>query len=145
MKKQLIWGVILIGVLYVAFWSFNSYIYNEKQAGSTVENNQSGEAVVPERRTITGEYVCLPHRDKTGPQTMECTFGLKSDTGEHYSLDFMLSSRLAPDLNVGDRLTVSGVFTPLERLSADFWYRYDIVGIISVTDFSLGNLEPELM
>ncbi len=35
--------------------------------------------------SIKGELVCLPHKNSTGPQTMECAYGLKSN-GEYYGL-----------------------------------------------------------
>lgn len=55
----------------------------EFEKGSYVppQANMPGESVV-----IEGKVVCLPHRDTSGPQTLECAFGLQSDDGMYYSL-----------------------------------------------------------
>ncbi len=82
--------------------------------------------------TFTGEYLCLPHKDTTGPQTMECAFGLKTDTGTYYSLDFSRASFSVDAFKTGDRLSVTGTVTPVEALSSDHWQKYPIVGILSV-------------
>ena len=36
---------------------------------------------------ITGTTICLPHRNPSGPQTMECALGLKGDDGNNYGLN----------------------------------------------------------
>lgn len=91
-------------------------------------------ADAPQRASLSGIYVCLPHKDTTGPQTDECASGLKTDDGTYYALDFALSSQLAPQLSVGDRISANGVVTLVERLSTDMWRKYPIKGIFSVTD-----------
>ena len=51
--------------------------------------------------TFTGEVVCLPHKDKSGPTTLECAMGLLTDDGRYYEL------RTDPgplEANVGDRV-----------------------------------------
>lgn len=88
----------------------------------------------PQSATVVGEYICLPHVDTTGPQTDECALGIKTDVGIYYSLDFSLLSQSVPGLNVGDRISVNGVFTPVERLSSTWWKKYPIRGILSVSD-----------
>lgn len=87
----------------------------------------------PYRSTLSGEMVCLPHRDPN-VQTKECVRGMKTDTGEYYAIDFALMSQIPPDLSVGDRFSGNGVVTPIERLSTDYWQQYRVEGIFSVTD-----------
>ena len=36
--------------------------------------------------TISGTIICLPHKNTTGPQTLECAFGLKAEDGNNYGL-----------------------------------------------------------
>lgn len=36
--------------------------------------------------TISGTILCLPHKNQTGPQTMECAYGLKADNNTYYGL-----------------------------------------------------------
>ncbi len=126
MKKTLLLIAALVIALIAGFYAFNAYIYNEKQG--------DGSDVTSYRGTLTGEVVCLPHADTDGPQTMECAYGLRTDTGEHYALDLTLMSQENPPLETGERMSANGLITPLEMLSSDHWKKYDIVGIFSVTD-----------
>lgn len=87
---------------------------------------------VPTPITLTGTYTCLPKKDTGGPVTLECAFGLKTDTG-YYSLD--MSSILTdnyPALYGNETITVEGVLVPKEMLSSDRWKTYDVIGVISV-------------
>ncbi len=89
---------------------------------------------VSKRATLSGTFVCLPHKDTTGPQTAECAFGMKADDGNYYGLDFHMSSQTVPTLNIGDKFRASGLITPIEALSSDHMRIYNIKGIFSVTD-----------
>ena len=62
--KILIYILISVVFLIAGFYLFNAFIYNEKQ-----EQNQ---VVEPYAATVSGEHVCLLHKDQTGPQTDEC-------------------------------------------------------------------------
>lgn len=124
-KALLTIGAVLV-VLVGGFYALNAYIYAEKQG--------DGQDIVSYRGTLTGEHVCLPHADTSGPQTMECALGIKTDTGEYYALDFSLMSQDNPNLQSGDRFTANGLITPKEMLSSDHWQKYAIEGIFSVTD-----------
>lgn len=126
MKKALFLIAAVIVLLVVGFFALNSYIYNEKQG--------DGNPVEAYRGTLTGEYVCLPHKDTSGPQTMECALGMRTDSGEYYALDFTLMSQMDPGVENGDRFTATGLITPVELLSTDHWQKYNMVGIFSVTD-----------
>jgi hypothetical protein len=88
----------------------------------------------PQRATLSGTYLCLPHVNTDGPQTLECAFGIKTDDGTYYALDFALMSQIPPNIPMNTRFTASGVLTPIERLSTDHWRIYPIKGIFSVTD-----------
>ncbi len=80
-----------------------------------------------------GKIVCLPHVNTEGPQTMECAFGLHASDGTYYALD---GGDMPDQINaapMNEDLRISGTFTAVEKLSSDFWQRYPIVGIITVT------------
>ncbi len=126
MKKLLLLIAALIIALIAGFYAFNAYIYNEKQG--------DGNVVTSYRGTLTGEVVCLPHADTEGPQTMECAYGLRTESGEHYALDLSVLSQENPPLETGQHISANGLITPIEMLSTDHWKKYDIVGIFSVTD-----------
>ncbi len=87
----------------------------------------------PQRASITGTLVCLPHAPGV-PPTKECAIGLRLDDGTHYVFDTMLMSSIPEPHQVGDRVSGNGVLTPIERLSTDHWRKYDVEGIFSVTD-----------
>jgi hypothetical protein len=103
--------------------------------GSNPDNTTPAD-VVPVRTSLSGTYVCLPHRNTSGPQTMECAFGIRTDDGKHYGIDFNLMSQTKPEnIEMGSRITANGLMTPVEMLSSDRWTTvYNIVGIFSVTD-----------
>jgi len=123
--------LVILGLV-AASYSFNSYIYQEKQG--------DGVAIEPYRASLSGEYVCLPHKDITESQIDECIFGLKTDVGEYYGIDFFLMSQTHDPLSVGQKISANGVVQVAERLSSDEWQKYPIEGIFSVTD-SLEVLE----
>lgn len=76
---------------------------------------------------ITGQITCLPHKDKEGPQTLECAIGLQ--VGDlYYSLSFKDNSGFT---GTGKSVFVRGKFTP----STDQNEKYDIVGRIEVASF----------
>lgn len=77
--------------------------------------------------SLTGEFTCLPHKDTSGPQTMECAFGLKAgDT--YYALgdstsDYSLLSKLV----TGQTVSVTGTF------KANPSSNYQDIGTVTVT------------
>lgn len=84
------------------------------------------------RSTLTGTYICLPHRQNSGPQTEECAFGIKTENG-NYALSTMLL-RSYFDYSTGDKIEVVGYIVPIEELSSDFWQKYDVKGIMNLTE-----------
>ncbi len=126
MKKTLtITGFALV-ILIACFYLLNAYIYHEKQGDPS--------DITSYRGTLTGEVVCLPHADTSGPVTEECAYGLRTDVGEHYALDLAIMSQPAAPLETGQRISANGLITPIELLSTDHWRKYDVEGIFSVTD-----------
>jgi hypothetical protein len=87
---------------------------------------------LPQRRTIIGYWECLPHKDTTGPQTLECAFGIAVDQSDgHYAIDTRLMATYPVDFPTGTKVRVTGVVTPANQLSSI--QKYDIDGIISAT------------
>ncbi len=117
--------LVILGIV-AGFYSFNNYIYQEKQGVNTTFE--------PYRATFTGVQTCLPHKNTSGPRTLECAIGIQTDTNEYYALDFTLMSQIPPEIQNGEKFTASGVVMPIERLSADHWQKYNAKGIFSVTD-----------
>jgi hypothetical protein len=87
----------------------------------------------PERITITGVWECLPHKDRTGPQTTECALGVAKDVSDgHYGIDTRLMQSYPVDYAAGTHVRVSGVFTPASALTPPS--NYDIDGVIAATN-----------
>lgn len=108
---------------------------------STLEKRSSPATIVPkpsvessQRTMLQGEIVCLPHKDTSGPQTMECAYGIKTENGDHYVLDTGMMTTVPTGYDTGDVISANGIITPIERLSTDQWMKYDVKGIFSVTD-----------
>lgn len=127
MKTKILAVVVLtIGFLSAGFFAFNKYIYEEKQQPNP---NSS----IPYQGTLSGKFLCLPHKDQTGPQTEECAFGMQTEAGEYYALDLNLISPETPPFKAGDKFSAAGLITPIENLSANQWQRYPVEGIFSIT------------
>jgi uncharacterized protein len=100
----------------------------------TPESSQSPTPAVPYQATLTGEYICLPHRTTSGPQTLECALGIKVDTSSYYALDLgqLLNSDQVTKLPTGTPMTVEGLLVPIDQISSDQWQKYNVKGIMRV-------------
>ncbi|HEY0979348.1 MAG TPA: copper resistance protein NlpE [Candidatus Paceibacterota bacterium] len=103
--------------------------------GFTLTRETAREAALPEERTLLGAQTCLPHRDTTGPQTLECAIGFLADDGSYYALDLArLDEAQGALLMSGVRVEATGTVTPSMLLSTDQWTRYQMEGVFSVTE-----------
>ena len=126
-NKRIVGVTIFALIVFVlVFYAFNYFTYREKQGN---RNNYE-----PYRGILEGEYVCLPLSVAEGPQTVLCEVGLKTATRDYYVVDFNLMSQEKQTLEIGDHIQASGIITPIERISNDYWRQYDVKGIFSVTD-----------
>ncbi len=135
MKSSTIILVIVGIVFFTAIIYFaNTKVAEKKNDAITPTPIVSPTGIEQMRTTIRGKVICLSHRDTSGPQTMECAYGLKADDGRNYAINSNLLSQGIPTYNVGDTISANGTVTPVEELSADIWQKYDIYGIFSITD-----------
>ena len=95
----------------------------------------------PQNVTLSGTYECLPHIDKAGPQTEECAFGLRTDDGIHYAVNFGQSQNAAMQFRAGLYIQAEGFTVIKEALSTDQWAKYDMAGIFTITNL-LQAMEP---
>lgn len=93
----------------------------------------------PRNITLSGTYVCLPHLDTTGPQTEECAFGLKTDDGTHYAVNFGASADAMSQFQSGARVSAEGFVVIKEALSSNQWAKYNMNGIFTITQI-LGSV-----
>lgn len=79
--------------------------------------------------SVEGQVVCLPHKDKTGPQTLECAYGLQDKDGTHYSLQGLNEQEvISGKIPTGRNVVITGV------LVSDPNSPYNIVGTINVAN-----------
>ena len=82
-----------------------------------------------ERVSVTGIWECLPHKDASGPQTMECALGIAIDQSDgHYGINTSLMAAYPVDYPTGTRVRVTGNVVPPESGG-----KYDTDGTIWAT------------
>lgn len=119
-------NIFVIVVIIILAWGVFMY-GNNNQAGTA-------EPLTPldlNQTSFTGEFVCLPHKNTDGPQTMECAFGLKAESGDYFALDFGTSTELM-NQPMNTPITVKGPVTPIEAISSNLGQIYNVRGIIRV-------------
>lgn len=121
------------------FLTIGSVIVLAAAAYLLFSGNYTREAVsqnldaTPQNVTLSGVYECLPHIDTSGPQTMECAFGLRTDDGTYYAVNFGDDALAAQQFQSGARITAEGNVVIKEALSSDYWAKYNMKGIFTVT------------
>ena len=64
-----------------------------------------------EQVDITGKFVCLLHKDTSGPQTQECAYGLQTADGAYYAIrDSTPDYSLLTKTGTGVPVVVSGKY-----------------------------------
>lgn len=112
------------------FWNKGDTAFIQEGQATTFSDCNENKELQPTKGDVTvkGELFCLPHKNKTGPQTMECAFGLKADGGVYYALsdkDPMYKNLSSVPMNKQVEITGS------IKLNSDT--KYDTIGTIFVT------------
>ena len=98
--------------------------YYKIEGGALLEGKVDESATgtqTPKVVTMQGIIVCLPHTDTSGPQTMECAYGLKDENGVYYGIidaDPSYANVTSAPMNV--RVLVEGTLIPI---SGDNYYQ----------------------
>lgn len=116
--------VIAVAVLVVGYFALANM--PPKEAPATTD-------ATPQEMTLSGTYICLPHLDTSGPQTEECAFGLKTDDGVYYAVNFGQSAGAMEQFQSGAHITAEGFIVLKEALSTDQWAKYNMKGIFTIT------------
>jgi hypothetical protein len=87
-------------------------------------NNTTNQSSTATTTTLSGELACLPKKDSSGPTTLECAIGLRTDDNRYYIL-----KNLPQDYGkyIGNRVSINGTLT------TDVDSTYDVAGSIEVT------------
>lgn len=128
-KKTNFIALIVIVVIVALIFLLSSISPEKTPSEVTIPVPESGPIV------IKGEMTCLPHKDTSGPQTLECAFGLEDETGRYFALkDTDPEYKNVSGVPMGVLVEVEGVFMP----TTDSIYQN--IGIIEVTRITV---EPE--
>ncbi len=95
--------------------------------------------VAPKSVTLSGKYVCLPHLVESDFQTMECAFGLQTNDGDFYAVNFGQSVDAVKQFMAGGKVTAEGFVVIKEALSSNQWASYKMKGIFTITKFLGGS------
>lgn len=89
---------------------------------------------IPTNITLSGTYMCLPYLDKEKTPSEECVFGLKTDEGVYYMVNFGASASAFEEFQKGKHITANGSVFLKEALSTDQWMPYNMKGIFTITE-----------
>ncbi|MEP6710741.1 MAG: hypothetical protein ABJA64_03395 [Candidatus Saccharibacteria bacterium] len=97
-KKQfmIVTGLVLLLTAFGLFVAWADAMTRQTTSGTTSFSDV----------TIKGESVCLPHRDTTGPQTMECAQGVKTSSGVYYAVSGVVNR------NADNNIEITGTLVP---------------------------------
>jgi len=113
-------------------------------AGFIVQESSPPRCVLPNGKTftgmttgvvsLTGTAACLPPKNTTGPVTLECALGIRTEEGKFYALDTSaLPQMQQQSLQQAKKMRVTGTLTPIEAISSLQWDKYEVWGIMKVT------------
>ena len=126
--------LIILIVAAIAVYALSQLVPRSNTPTVPDPNPAGGTILASGTITVRGSFVCLPHRDTSGPTTTECAFGLKAESGVHYGLDFSGTPVSAFDYPIEKTYIVNGKFTSVETLpNDDRMGIYAIEGVIKVT------------
>ncbi len=125
-NKNILIGIVLLLAVGVVGYFFFPQTFSQK-----VENEQLDSS--PYTVTLSGTYTCLPHMDTKGPQTMECAFGLKTNDGEYYAVNFGQPGDNMSQFQSGEHIKAEGFVVIKEALSSDHWAKYNMKGVFTIT------------
>lgn len=132
-KTKIITIVVLVAIV-IVLGSAASFLKNKNALPINPSNNPPTNTKPATTVPSTGEVAligtgtCLPHRDTTGPQTMECAMGFAAEDGNNYGLaDVDSTYKNVMKIGSGGRYQIKGVFMP--KMDP----KYDSVGVVTVS------------
>lgn len=81
--------------------------------------------------TVEGTSVCLPHKNSSGPQTLECAVGIKAADGKYYGISGDKDHELSGVAGSDQKVKVTGIIEAINDSP------YDITQLIAVKDIEL--------
>ncbi|MDO8610691.1 MAG: hypothetical protein Q7R95_09165 [bacterium] len=119
-KKVVIILIIILFTIFIAFFFTLRIGFNTPLQPITFP--PTGNIV------IQGTMVCLPHKNTFGPQTKECAYGLRDDSGRYFSInDTNQKYKNISDIPMNVRVEIEGEFEPKSNTN------YPDIGVIQVS------------
>ena len=100
-----------------------------KKSSSTIAQTDTTKKILP----VTGTYVCLPLID-TAAKTADCAFGLKTDDGTYYAVNYESQAGYMDQFQAGKRISAKGYITLEENLRPNRWTKFMISGLLTITE-----------
>lgn len=113
--------IALIGIG-VVLWSSQANSINSfekcKAAGNPILESYPEQCMTPDGKiyarpfevgdqvTYVGTLVCLPHKNTSGPVTLECAYGLQTNDGNYHGLKDQ--NQTVFGMNINDSVSVTG-------------------------------------
>lgn len=157
--KQLIFALVVLAIAIAGYLITSQYAANTDQAvtpTSTANVTSTVTSSVPTTKeslpetpaantpaagqvSIEGTFVCLPHKDTSGPQTLECALGMKADDGGYYGIGGKSASVESKFGNIPNdsRIRVAGTLVPYVAIKDSTMLKYGIVGLIEATSLTV--------
>lgn len=124
--------IIIITLIVLAGAGIGAYFYIQRTkpvnsydecvaAGHTILTSYPEQCMGPDGKyftnpnaavTLEGVAVCLPNKNSSGPNTLECAVGLKTDDGTYYGISGDTSHQLSSETGSNRRVKVSGNIEP---------------------------------
>lgn len=103
-------------------------------AGDLPDASEVDEAVnTPEMVTMTGTYVCLPLASGAAA-TADCAFGIRTDGGEYYAVNFGARAGSMADFRDGVRITAKGTIILTKDLNPNNWEKFTSKGLFTILE-----------
>jgi len=123
MKQTTLIGIVVLVLAVAGLGLYMSFVPPPVISEPGIVGEESPRASTPvepaQSQTIVGFWECLPHKNTSGPQTMECAFGIAVDQSDgHYAIDTSLMSTYPVDFPTGTKVRVTGIVTPANQLSS---------------------------
>ena len=130
MNKNITFAIVgaLIVVAGYVFMNLDSQTDVTTPSVNSVPSRASVETV-----TLTGTYECLPLLDNSQASS-DCAFGIKTDEGEYYAVNFGASAGAMADFKANARITAKGIIIPSDKLTPNSWAKFNSKGLFTVLE-----------
>lgn len=140
MNTKILIALVAVVIVLVGYGSFYAIRTSSPlPQNQTVENvetesvNKTTPKTEVETVTLSGTYVCLPLASGA-PAGADCAFGIYTDEGEYYAINFGAKAGSMADFRDGERLTAKGTLIASEDLNPNSWTAFTSKGLFTVLE-----------